>query len=535
MRRFECSLRWCLLGIASSAVLLCLLMTLRAQEPDAERAFTGAARLFEGGWYDRAEAELSAFLVAHPNSTNRIEAVLLQAQSRFQLRNYEAAIQLLEAHRTNAGPAADQFLYWLAQAQSELANYEAAASTYAELLKSHAASPLRLEASVGEAWARFKLGDTARTVELLKASGSAFEQAARATTNQGAVLRGNFLLAEALFAQKNFQAAELTLNEIAARGIQPEAEWERQYLLARIETLDGRGDAALARVTNLVLMATARSNAVLQARSLTLKGEVLEEKEPGAAAEAYRTITQLPGVSVEQTRQALLRLADLAVGQNQFTNAVNGLAQFLQQNPQDPATDLIRLSLGEIHLKQYQSLLSDSGTLSPSAVPHATNLLQVARGHFEFILNQLTNSAYFGKASLGRGWCLWEEAQLQGDTAKWLECQVALQVAIARLPTSLDHARARFKLGDVYLQRRDYTNAAAQFRLLAEQYSDVPEVRDTLLDQTLSQGVRASIDSGDLPSAKAALETLLRDFPKSPEASQAMYQVRFGIGRRRRV
>ncbi len=499
-------------------------MTSRAQEPDAERAFTSAARLFEGGWYDRAEAELSAFLAAYPNATNRIEAVLLQAQSRFQLKKHEAAIQLLQAHQTNAGPAADRFLYWMAQAQSELANHEAAASIYAELLKAYAASPLRLEASVGEAWARFKLGDTARTVELLKASGSAFEQAAKATTNQGAVLRGNFLLAEALFAQKNFQAAELTLNEIAARGIQPEAEWERQYLLARIETLDGRGEAALARVTNLVSMASARSNAVLQARSLTLKGEILEEREPAAAAEAYGTITELPGVSHEQKRQALLRLADLAVAQNRFTNAVNGLVQFLQQNPQDPATDLIRLALGEIHLKKYQSLLPESGPLSAAAVPQATNLLHVARSHFEFIVSQLTNSAYLGKASLGRGWCLWEEAQLQGDTARWLECQGALQTAIAKLPKSLDQARARFKLGDVYLQRREYTNAAAQFRQLVEQYSDVPEVRDTLFDQVLSQSVRASIDSGDLPFAKTALERLLRDFPKSPEASRAMYQ-----------
>ena len=494
-----------------------------AEESDPERAFTGAARLFQGGWYDQAEKELGAFLAAHPASTNRTEAVLLQAQSRFQLKNYEGAIQLLEPQLKEAGPATDQFLYWLAQSQTELDRFEAAANTYAELLKTCPTSPLRLEASVGEALARFKLGDTARTVDLLKAPEGAFQQAAKSSANDAAVVRGSFLLAESLFAQKNFQAAELTLNEMAARGIGPDVEWERQYLLARIELLDRRGDAALLRATNLVTMATSRSNALLQARSLALKGEILEEKQPEVAAQAYASITQLPGVSVVQKRQALLQLANLAVAQNRLTNAVGRLTEFLEQNPQEPAGDLIRFTLGEIHLKRVQNLAAESGYLDPAVLPKATNLLQLARAQFDYIITQLTNSVYIGKAYLGRGWCLWEEAQLLKNPARLVECQKDLHAGIAKLPKSLDQARARFKLADCHFQLKNYTNALTHYRLVIEQYSDLPEIREKLFDQALSQAVLASINSKDFESAKAALDQLLRDYPKSPLSARALF------------
>jgi TolA-binding protein len=62
---------------------------------------------------------------------------------------------------------------------------------------------------------------------------------------------------------------------------------------------------------------------------------------------------------------------------------------------------------------------------------------------------------------------------------------------------------------------------------VVEHYSDLPEARDTLFDHALSQTVRASIDAGSLPGAKTALDQLLRDFPKSPQTSRALFE--FGL------
>ena len=521
---FQTGREWSALLLAGHLLLGGPSATSRAQEADAERAFNAAVRLYQGGWYDQSEKEFGTFLTAFPATTNRTTALVLQAQSRFQLKEYAGVIRLLEPQLKTAGTDTDQFLYWLAQAQTQLDQFEAAAITCGELLKQFPTSRLALEASYGEAFARYRLGDTARTVELLRAPESAFQRAAQGSTNETVLLRGNFLLAEALLAQKHLQVAEKTLSEMGKRPMTPDAEWQRQYLLARVEFADRRGDAALLRVTNLVAVAAARSNALLQARSLSLKGEILEEKQPDAAAGAYEDISKIPGVTADQKRQAALKLADLAVNQNRLPSAVQQLTRWLEQNAQEPNADLIRLTLGEIHLKQLHAVAaSPNATNAASDFSLSTNFLQLARAQFDNIITQMTNSPHVGKAHLDRGWCFWEEAQLRGDSSKFADSQKALQSAIALLPRSLDHAQARFKLADCQFRLKDYTNAIAQYQLLLDEYSEVLEAREKLLDQALYQSIRAHIELGNLPGAQGGLERLLRDFPASQWSDDALF------------
>jgi TolA-binding protein len=520
-----------------AAGVLCLtavgaLVALHAQAPDAERsAWTGAVKMFQGGWYEQAEKELGAFTLSFPGSTNQPEAVLLQAQSRFQLKRYEGVISLLQPWLKPTGPRRDEYRYWTAQAESQLESYEAAAKDYADLLRDFPASSLRLEASYGEAWCRFKLGDTARTVDLLVGPGGAFQQAATGSTNEALLVRSNFLLAEALVAQKNFPAAAQTLTELSKRGLGPEAEWQRQFLLGRIEMGDRRTDAALQRATNLVRMATAQTNLLLQARSLTLMGEILEEKQPEAAAEAYENIARLPGVAPDQKRQALLKLVDLAVGQNRFTNAVQRLDTFLHDNPEDPALDLLRFSLGEIYLKQFYNLgTNSSGKNTPPPYSISTNLLSNARTQFDQLISQWINSAYLGKAQLNRGWCFWEEAQLPPpDAGKVVEAAKAFQAAVNSLPKSIEQAEALFKLGDCQFQLKNYSNALTNYRFLLNQYTDVPEARDKFLDHALYQTVRANLQTTNLTGAAAAVEQLLSDFPNSAWSDRGLFAYAQGL------
>ena len=502
----------------------------RADDADADRAFTAAVKLFQGGWHDLAEKDLGAFQERFPTSTNRVQAALLQAQCRFQLKDYSGAIKLIESRLSGAGAWNDQYRYWLGQAQLQQDRFEAAANTYADLLKECPDSPLRLEASYSEAFARLKLGDTARTVELLRTPAGAFQSAAKGSTNETVLVRGSFLLAEALFAQKNFPVAQQTLAELAQRGLSPEAEWQRQYLLTRIEMTDRHSEAALMRVTNLVALAASRSNALLQARSLTLKGEILEEKQPVATVEAYEDITRIPGVSSDQKRQALLKLVDLAVVQNHLTNAIEQLDAFLKQNTEDPASDLIRFTLGEVYLKQFYAFANgngNAGTAGPNTrtnLSASTNLLFLARTQFDSLLTQFTNSVYRGKAYLNRGWSYWEEAQLLGDPSKLVEGQKAFVRATAELPAkSVDQAQARFKLADCLFGLKDYTNALTSYHLVCDQYADVPEVKEKLLDHALYQILRASIDSGNLSGAQAALQQLLAQFPNSAWSDHALF------------
>ncbi|MFO1501435.1 MAG: tetratricopeptide repeat protein [Verrucomicrobiota bacterium] len=513
-----------LIALAVGLALIAAAPFGRAQETDADRALTAATRLFQGGWYDQAEKELKAYLTAYPGATNRNYAVLLQAQSRFQLKDFEGVIQLIETNLKSSAPDTDQFLYWKAQAQSQVGQFEAAAGTYGELLKTYPNSRLSLEASYGEAAARYRLGDTARTVELLQEPESAFQRASRGSTNETVLLRGKFLLAEALFAQKHLQSAEKTLTELALRQLGPDAEWQRQFLLARVEFADRRGEAAFTRVTNLIAVAASRSNVVLQARSLSLKGEILEERQPEAAAGAYEEINRIAGVSPEQKRQAALKLVDLAVSQNRFSSAVTQLTQWLDQNPQEPASDLIRLTLGEIHLKQLAALAANPNPTNAVAdFAASTNFLSSARSQFDYLIEQMTNSPLVGNAYLDRGWCFWEEARLRNDSAKLLDCQRALQAAIAKLPKSLEQAQARFKLGDCWFRQGEYTNALTEYQLLVDQYADHQEAREKILDQALLQIVRANLEVGHLTNAQTALDLLLTDYPASRWGDQALF------------
>jgi TolA-binding protein len=184
--------------------------------------------------------------------------------------------------------------------------------------------------------------------------------------------------------------------------------------------------------------------------------------------------------------------------------------------------DLMRLTLGEVYVRQFHALLG--GTNLPVNTALATNLLHHARGHFDQIIHHLTNSPYVGKASLNRAWCLWEEAQLLADASKLIESQKAFQTAIDRLPKSLEQAQARFKLADSYARLKDYQTALTHYHLVLESYADVPEAREKLLDHAWYQVLRARIEMKDLPGAEAALERILQDYRSGAWGDHALLQ-----------
>lgn len=502
-----------------SVMMFCLLLTLRlaAAEAGENEAFNAAARAFQDGFYERAAKELADFAQKFPNSDRLAEAFLFQAQSSFQLKQYEAALRLLNERFKAAGKLADQYLYWLGETQLRRGDYTAAAASHAQLIKDYPESSFRLEASCGEALARFKMGELKRTVELLQAPAGVFQETAKKTTNQIAVARGYLLLGEALLAQKDYPAGKEVLTGLAQRALKPDLDWERQRLLILLELASQRPEAALQGATNLVALALALAKPDLQAESLALQAEILQRlKQPEAAIQAYETIAQMPGMAPEQRRQALLKMVDLAAAHGQLTNAIQRLHTFLAQNPQEPAADLMRLTLGELQLKQFYAFMKSDPKIELAAkVAAATNLLQAARTNFDLIITQLTNSQQVGKAYLNRGWCLWEQGKLTQNPESIAESQAAFQTAAARLPRSDDQAVARFKWADCQFDQKDYRSALINYRYLIENYADVPSVKNTWFDQALYQIVRGSIAAQDLNGAGDALKKSLEWFPQS--------------------
>ncbi|MBI4660262.1 MAG: tetratricopeptide repeat protein [Verrucomicrobia bacterium] len=524
--RFLASIGWL------AGLLLCLFcewVGLGAEPPEGEAAYGAALKSFQTQFYERATQEFANFAEQFPTSSKVPEAVLLQAQSLFKLKDYDAVIALLSRRATGAGPLQDQYAFWRAEAEfyrqaslpAARQNFDAAIKAYEALLTTFTNSALRLEASYGQAWSCFKVPDYDRTIRLLSDPAGAFQKAAAGSTNETIVARGYLLLGEAHFNKKDYSSAEQVMIQLGGRKLPPELDWERRHLRALSAKARQKPDDALKAATELVALAS-NTNLLnkpnLQASSLILLGDILRDKDPrdpDPAIAAYDQITKIKGIPPSQNEQALLRIIELLVSHQRFTNAIHRLDALLSQTNQETPVALIRLTMGELYLKQFYALATTAPSGLPRTIPIQTNLLHQARTNFVQLIAAWTNSPLLGKAYLNQGWCLWEEAQLTDAPSKFAESQAAFKAATEHPLAEDDQAIARLKLADCQFRQRDYTNAVQNYRFVIDRYSQSPEIRNKWLDQAFSQIVRTSLESGDLAGAGDALERLLEQFPLS--------------------
>jgi tetratricopeptide (TPR) repeat protein len=496
-------------GLLSFFLLIGFWMAPAILANEVDPLFHAAVESFKTAWYERAEKEFGEIVAKFPESGRVPEAILLQAQSRLKLNQYEAAIELLQSSLEPAGQLMDQYYFWIAKAHLDRGDFKTAAAVYDKVLNDFPESAYRLEAIYGQASSHFSLGDYARTIELLNAEKGPFQQAIQNSTNMAWIAKGYLLLSEAFGFERDYKAAEETLQQLAKRNPGAEIEWERQNLLVRMELAEGGPAAALKRATNLVAMARSAGEPLLTSQSLRLQAEILEKSDPGQALRIYEEITQIDQLPGEEHRKALLKLVDLTANQDQITNAIRRLDDFVKTYPQDVSLDLLRLTLGELHLRQFHQMKKAGPP--ESLIP----MLHQARAHFELLINAMTNSSYVGRAHLNRGWSLWEEGALTGIPERFVESENAFRIATERLPHSEEHqAVARLKWADCQFQRKDFAGAITNYAMLLEQYAEHPRVKAELFEPALDQKVRAAIELKQLELASEAVAKLLEWFPQ---------------------
>jgi TolA-binding protein len=482
-----------------------------------DRAYAAAVSAFQDGMWSRAETAFAKFIQKYPDSGRMAEAVLLQAETQFKQGKLTNSIALLTARKARAGNLADQYVYWIGEAQLQGGDLPAAAGTFISLTRDFPESPLRLRAVVEAAAARAQLGEWPQLSALLEPANSVFQRAAQLDPADELVVRGSLLLAQAKFAQNDFAGATAVLASLDPQALKPELDWQRAYLLYQVRLGAGDATAALAATTNLVQIALSRKNDVLQAEGLALRARVLEQlgQKSGAMA-ACQEILAL-NMPAERVRQAILKMAELALAQNQFSNAVQSLDKFLAQFPGSAATDVALLTLGELQLKDYTTQLAASNHLAA-----VTNQLPAAQARFDQFIRTFKNSPLLGKAHLDRGWCLWLAGQASNSLA-------AFQTAAQQLPPSEDLAVARFKLGDAQFAQKDFTNALKNYRQVVEDFPDFPAVTQTLGDRALHQMLRASLELKDLAGASNTLARILGLYPASDLADSSLLLVGEGL------
>ena len=342
---------------------------------------------------------------------------------------------------------------------------------------------------------------------LLEPTNSVFHRAVQMDSASELVARGSLLLAQAKFAQTDFSGAAAILESLNSQTLRPELDWQRAYLLYQVKLAAGDTNAAMAATTNLVQIAQLEKNDVLRAESMALRAGVLEQlgQKSGAIA-AYEEILKL-NAPLERQRQAILKMAELAIALDRFSDAEDSLQKFLAQFPASAAADVALLTLGELLLKDYV------------AQPAATNLLPEAQAQF---LRVFTNSPLAGKAYLDCGWCLW----LAGKIPESLD---AFKAAAQRLPPSEDLAVARFKMGDALFAQKDFTNALNNYRRVVEEFTDFPAVTKKLGDLALYQMLRANLELKDLAGASNTLARILKLYPDSDLADSSLLLVGEGL------
>ncbi len=493
-------------------VLSVFVTVARVGAADAEgRAFTNAVHQFQDGFHARAELAFSNLVAQFPESPRVPEALLFQARAALSQQRFQPASDLLTTNMARAGALADQFKYWLGRVQLDSGKSDAAAGTFAQFNNTFTNSPLRLDAAIGEAEARFSLKQWPAVMQLIEAPG-AFQSAAAVRTNDVLVARGYFLLARALFQLQLLDRAELALNRIGDATPDPRLRWERQFLLCQIQFRLGRVSDALMSATNLVNVARINADPQLRAASIALQGDILHAANEAEAATRTYEANLVAGVPMERQREAFVKTVQIALERNQLSNAASRMENFLAEHPTETGADVALLSLGELRLKQFQ-LGTNAGAIPNLTV--ATNLTQAAIDNFERLVRDFPKSPFAAQAQLGRGWALLVQE-------KKSEALAAFRAAAEALPKSDAQAVARFKLADLQFASGDITNAVQSYRSVVRDYTEYPRVQHELVDRALYQMLQASIAARDKASATEAISRITAEYPKSAYAERGL-------------
>jgi TolA-binding protein len=460
-----------------------------------DRTYAAAASAFQDAMWSRAETEFAQFVAKYPKSTNATEAVLLQAQAEFKQGKFAEAIILLSTRKAEAGKFADQYDYWIGESQFQNGDFSTAAETFISLVQDFPESPLRLRAVVEAAAARAQLNQWPQVGALLGEPGDVFSRAAQMDSASELVVRGRLLLAQAKFAQKDFNGAAAILQLLTTQPLKMELDWQRAYLLCQVKLAAGDLHAALAVTTNLLQIAPSEKDD-WRAESRALRAEALEKLSRTNEAITVYQENLTKNVPEEQQRQAILKIAELSVKQKQFANAESSLQQFLADFSNSPAADVTLLTLGELHLKDY------------AAQPAATNHLQQASALFSQFLGAFPNSPFAGRAHLDRGWCYWLAEKIP-------ESLDDFKAAAQKLPPSEDLAVARFKIGDALFVQKDFAGALKNYRAVLDGFTNFPAVGKMLGDLALYQVLRACLELKDVAGANTALAQILKFYPTS--------------------
>lgn len=462
-----------------------------------QRAYDAGLQAFHDQVWPLAEMDFAQFATKYPDSKLLPDAGLLQAQALIKQNKYILAEELLAARRPTAGTLSDDYTYWLGEAEFLAGDWRSAADTLSSIPPG---SPRALAAAVSAGAALARLESWPRLAAYLQSKQSLLQAAAATDPDDELVLRGRLLLAQAWFGQRNYAEAGRLLADFKPATLPPDLEWQRINLLCQVKLAAGDQESALPLARELVRLSgvpAGEAGADRLAASVALQARVLENLGRGPEAIEVLQGNLATNAPVDRQQQAILKIAELAIAQQQFTNAETVLEDYSSRFTNAPAVAVAWLALGELYLQDYV------------AQPTQTNRLGDARERFAQLLANYPNSSLAGKACLNLGWCDWQNADYTASLTNF-------QNAALKLPPSEDLAVARFKLGDAQFALTNYAAALANYQVVAGPLaSSFPRVAESLGQRAQYQVFRSELALGQLGEAERTMERLAADYPRN--------------------
>jgi TolA-binding protein len=233
----------------------------------------------------------------------------------------------------------------------------------------------------------------------------------------------------------------------------------------------------------------------------------------------------------EVADHALARISQAQVELNRLDDASASLAKLAEDFPKSPTLAPTRFKLAEASLnaKQFDRAISlfqlaaESG--DPKQQPRALSGLgwsllgagqpAEAAAAFGALLEAAPDDALAPEAALTRAFAL--------DQAKQAEpAMVAYASAVAKYPKSPQAGPAALALARLQVEAKKLDDASKTFDLIARDYASTS---GQPLDAVLSEWGWTLIDGGKTTEADAVFDRLLKEFPESPKAADARYNL----------
>lgn len=469
--REESRRRWG--GLAGAVVAFSVFA---ADGPD-QVAFHAALRSFSIGAYARAAEEFQAFATQFPDSGLKAEA------SR-------------------------RALYAQGEAEAGRGDHAAAQKTFALYLSRFPGSDLTLHASIRQAESLARSGQAKEAASLLDQPDGPFRGALAQGKPADLLWSGSMLAAQAHLDSGNWSQARVAVTAATPYARTPGAQWDRLRLEVRILEAGRQGDQALAAAEQLRRLSDAEGLAGRRPESSALLGRLLLASGQGARAVTALEENLTPSVPASFRIDAVTQLSDWWVSQGQVALARERLEGIASGLAEDPSASVLRLRLGQIHLREHlgrhaTNRVASAGIESNASLPRAVAELEKASA-----LNPPPEVR--GTVALTLAWCRWEEALATQSKTAMSQALTGFQAAMGLLPVgSVDWLVARYKASDAAAWLGDAPQALKGYLELVDRVAEVPVERDAWMPMALEQVVVSAIASSNAPAGEAALRRLL--------------------------